>query len=111
MKFLIDRTLSPEWAELLAESGFDAAQWSSLLPAGATADEVLDYAAKNGWAVLTGMQDGDAVTSHEHEGSPVVVRIEAPDLSASVIGMDVIAALDELEADPPSGGVTRVRPA
>jgi len=48
--FLIDMNLSPEWVELLKESGIDALHWSRLGETNAPDDVLFDRARAEGWA-------------------------------------------------------------
>lgn len=51
MKVLVDMNLSPSWADVLAEAGFEAVHWSEIGPASATESELMSWAVENGHVV------------------------------------------------------------
>jgi predicted nuclease of predicted toxin-antitoxin system len=53
MKLLVDMNLSPRWVALLAEAGIDAVHWSTFGVPNAPDVEIMAFAKKHGYVVLT----------------------------------------------------------
>lgn len=66
MKILCDEHVSPAVANALEGEGFEVATVASALSTGTTDDDVLEYAANEGYVVLT--NDSDFVDGDGHRG-------------------------------------------
>ena len=108
MKLVIDMNLSPRWADVLANAGFEAAHWSTLRTAIALDTEIMAYAKLNGCVVLTHDLDfGVALALTGNEG-PSVVQIRTQDVNPDAIGKQVIAALRQLNEEVEAGALVTV---
>src|SRR5579859_3898045 len=67
--------LSPRWIETLVDAGFQAAvHWSGVGKAGAPDLEIADYAAANGFVILT----NDIFMEHPAPGGRIFTQQRAP---------------------------------
>lgn len=103
MKLLIDMNLSPRWATLLEKAGFSAVHWSSVGSATAKDAEIMSYASAHGYVVLTHDLDFSAILAATQASTPSVVQIRAEDVNPEEIGLKVIFALHQTEADLEAG--------
>ena len=97
MKLLIDMNLSPRWALRLAEAGMDAAHWSSLGAANATDAEIMEFARRHGYVVLTHDLDFGAILAATQGAGPSVVQIRGSEVSPESIGAALVLALRQME--------------
>ena len=110
MTLLVDINLPPDWVNLLAETEIEAVHWSSLGAANAPDTEIMAYASANDYVVLTHDLDFSAILAATHGEKPSVAQIRADDLSWSVIGKQVIAALLQAAADLEEGALLTIDP-
>ncbi len=68
------------------------------------------YATTNDYVVLTHDLDFSAILSATHGEKPSVVQVRAEDVSPDVIGLQVIAALRQMESDLEEGALLTVDP-
>ena len=105
MKLLVDMNLSPRWIALLRDSGVDAVHWSVVGKINAPDAEIMAYAMTNDCIVLTHDLDFSAILAATQGEKPSVVQIRADDVSPSVIGMQVVAALRQMESELEAGAL------
>lgn len=110
MKLLIDMNLSPRWAELLADQGFDARHWSTLGPSNAPDETIMAFAKANDYVVLTHDLDFSAILAATHGDKPSVVQIRSDNISPEAIGAPVISALQQMAAELDDGALITVDP-
>lgn len=102
--------LSPKWVEFLGEAGFAAEHWSALGLANAPDPELMIYAKANGFVILTHDLDFGAILAASGGDGPSVVQIRADNLSPSVIGEKVVAALTQSQVALNSGALVTIDP-
>lgn len=110
MKVLIDMNLSPRWANMLADSGIEAAHWSTLGAANAPDVEIMDFARTNNYVVLTHDLDFGTLLTATQGDKPSVVQIRSDDVSPNVIGKPVINALRQMTAELDEGALLTIDP-
>jgi predicted nuclease of predicted toxin-antitoxin system len=110
MKLLIDMNLSPRWAGVLANAGFEATHWSSLGASNAPDSEIMLYAKANDYVVLTHDLDFSAILAATQGEKPSVVQLRAEDVSAEAIGKQVIVALRQMATELEDGALLTVDP-
>ena len=110
MKLLVDMNLSPRWITVLHEAGWEAVHWSAVGKIDAPDSEVMAYAAKQDYVVLTHDLDLSAILAATHGEKPSVVQIRIEDVSPRLIGQQVITALHHLEPELQAGAFLTIDP-
>jgi len=110
VKLIVDMNLSPRWADLLSEVGFEAKHWSSLGPVKAADSEIMVYAASNDFVVLTHDLDFSAILAATRGQKPSVVQIRSENLSPEHIGHQIITALRQMTSELQDGALVTVTP-
>ena len=110
MKLIVDMNLSPRWVGLFTGAGIQAVHWSTIGRCNAQDSEIMAYATTNDYVVLTHDLDFGAILAATHGEKPSVVQIRAEDVSPDVIGLQVIAALRQMESDLEEGALLTVDP-
>jgi predicted nuclease of predicted toxin-antitoxin system len=110
MKLLVDMNLTPRWIGMLQEAGWEAAHWSTVGKINAPDSDVMAYAAKYDYVVLTHDLDFSAILAATHGRKPSVVQIRNEDVSPLAIGRQVVAALRHLEPELQAGALLTIDP-
>jgi predicted nuclease of predicted toxin-antitoxin system len=110
VKLLVDMNLSPTWVDRLNTAGFAAVHWSGIGRMDAADTEIMAYAAKHGYVVLTHDLDFSAILAATQGTKPSVVQIRAENLSPAAIGDPLIAALQQMTPDLVAGALLTVDP-
>lgn len=110
MNLIVDMNLSPRWINLLNQAGINAVHWSKVGRPNAADSEIMLYARTNDCIVLTHDLDFSAILSATQGASPSVVQIRSEDVSPDVIGVQVIAALRQMQEELASGALLTVDP-
>jgi predicted nuclease of predicted toxin-antitoxin system len=108
MRFLVDMNLSPAWVEFLAEASFEAVHWSSIGPIDASDAEVMLWAARHNFVVLTNDLDFGAILAATQSRQPSVILIRSNILHPNLIGSAVIAAIQQATAELASGAIMSI---
>ena len=108
MKLHIDMNLSPRWASLLINAGFNATHWPVLGAYNATDSEIMAYAKAHDYIVLTHDLDFSAILAATQGKKPSVVKIRADDVNPDAIGKQVIAALRQMSTELVDGALLTV---
>ena len=85
--------LSPDWAPLLNENGFEAVHWSVIGAYNAPDTEIMQWARDNSWVVFTHDLDFGILLAHSKDGSPSVIQVRTQDVSPEHLGPIVLSAL------------------
>jgi predicted nuclease of predicted toxin-antitoxin system len=93
--------LSPHWVDRLNAAGLPAVHWSGIGRMDATDIEIMAYAAKYDYVVLTHDLDFSAILAASQGTKPSVVQIRSDNLSPAVIGDPLIAALQQMVGSIP----------
>ena len=93
MRLLIDMNLSPDWAPLLRENGFEAVHWSVTGAYNAPDTEIMQWARDHSWVVFTHDLDFGILLAHSKEGGPSVIQVRTQDVSPGHLGPIVLRAL------------------
>ncbi len=84
--------LSPQWVDRLNAADMSAVHWSSVGRMDAADIEIMAYAAKHDYVVLTHDLDFSAILAATQGTKPSVVQIRSDNLSPAIIGEPLIAA-------------------
>src|SRR5579859_6706211 len=110
MKLLLDMNLSPGWVNFLTDRGIEAAHWSAIGAATSTDAEIMAFARRNGYVVLTQDLDFSTILAVTQGKKPSVIQIRADNLNPAEIGAKVIAAVLRLELELERGALVTVDP-
>jgi predicted nuclease of predicted toxin-antitoxin system len=110
MKLIVDMNLSPRWADFLQRAGLDAVHWSHVGAADAPDVEIMAYAKANDYIVLTHDLDFGTILAATQGTSPSVVQVRSDDVSPDVIGVQVVAALRQMETELTEGALLTIDP-
>lgn len=108
MKLVVDMNLSPRWANLLCEHGFEAFHWSALGAIRAPDEEIMAFAKANGFVVLTHDLDFGAILAASRATKPSVVQIRAHDISPDAIGIRLVKALHQATSELQQGALLTI---
>jgi predicted nuclease of predicted toxin-antitoxin system len=107
---LVDMNLSPHWVDQLHAAGLPAVHWLGIGRMDAPDVEIMAYAAKYDYVVLTHDLDFSAIRAATQGTKPSVVQMRADNISAAVIGEPPISALQQMAPELPAGALLTVDP-
>ncbi len=93
VKILIDMNLSAKWISALRFAGLESVHWSDVGAVNAPDVVIADYAAANGFTVLTQDLDFGAILAASNSDRPSVVQLRTDDLSPNAVGAQVIGQI------------------
>ncbi|MDD1620860.1 MAG: DUF5615 family PIN-like protein [Methylococcaceae bacterium] len=105
MKILLDMNLSPSWAPLLIDAGFDAVHWIQLGPVNAPDNELFEWARSNDAIVFTHDLDFGTLLALTGAESPSVFQIRTQDVTPAVLGPRAISMLRRFERELGEGAL------
>ena len=103
MKLLVDMNLSPRWPDWLAQAGVEAVHWSSVGAIDAPDWEIMEYAAQNGYAILTRDLDFGARLALSRSLGPSVVQIRGARVRPETMGPILVNALRRVRVELEQG--------
>ncbi len=110
MKIVIDMNLSPLWASLLRENGYDAKHWSEIGAGDAPDSEIMKWAGQNGYIVFTHDLDFGTLLYATNATTPSVIQLRTEDIRPSAMGNQVLFALRKAEQELHDGALVTVDP-
>lgn len=110
MKILLDMNLSPRWVAFLQGHGIEAVHWSNVGKENATDAEIMAFAAKHGYVVMTHDLDFGDILATTRGDKPSVVQIRTDDINPKTIGKTVVSSLLQIEDDLESGALATIDP-
>jgi predicted nuclease of predicted toxin-antitoxin system len=110
MKLVVDMNLSPRWVSFLGEADVEAIHWSGIGAANAPDSTIMSYARLNGLIVLTHDLDFGAILAATRGAAPSVVQIRSENVSPDAIGLQVIAALQQMGPELEEGALLTIDP-
>lgn len=108
MKLLLDMNLSPHWAGFLISQGWECVHWSGIGAATAKDSEIMEFAAKNDYVVLTYDLDFGAILAATQGNKASVVQLRTKDISVQAAGQKVTSALRQTEAELSEGALLTI---
>ena len=103
IKIIIDMNLPPSLVSILENEGWEALHWSSIGDPGATDSEIMRYAKKGGYVVLTHDLDFGAILAATGWKTPSVIQIRTQDVFPESIGNMIIATIHQFLDDIKKG--------
>ncbi len=110
LALLIDVNLSPEWAEVLTDAGFQAVHWSAVGDPSAPDEDIMAWALANGCAVFSHDLDFSTMLALTHAAGPSLIQLRGPKVLPEQIGALLIQALKRFEADLKAGALLLIEP-
>ena len=111
MKLLVDMNLSPRWTTMLQAAGFEARHWSATGAPTASDEEVLSWAAENGFILLTHDLDFGTILAFSGAITPSVIQIRSDDLRPEDLLSRITATIRQLEQTLTDGALVTIEPA
>lgn len=105
MKLLIDMNLAPALAVLLEQYGHTAVHWSEMGDARATDAEIMDYADREGYVVITHDLDFGALLNATRAKRPSVIQVRTIDVAPASIGPILLRALEQFDTELDNGAL------
>jgi len=99
MKLLIDMNFSPRLADLLTEAGHHAVYWRAIGRPEAEDIEILNWAKKNGYILLTHDLDFGAILAATGFKSPSVIQVRCRDILPRTILPFLLRAVEVFSAE------------
>jgi len=93
MKILIDMNLSPKFADFMIKKGIDAVHWTEIGEPDAKDTELMEYACKNGYIIMTCDLDFNILLAIAHSIKPSVIQLRAHRIRAEQDGDWIAAAI------------------
>lgn len=110
MKVLVDVNLSPRWSAVLAAAQFHVVHWSEIGPLDASDAEIMAFAARENYVVLTHNLDFGAALAVSRGRKPSVVQIRSENVSPDAIGTHVATALRQMARELAIGALLTIDP-
>jgi predicted nuclease of predicted toxin-antitoxin system len=108
IKIIIDMNLPISLVSILENEGWEALHWSSIGDPGATDSEIMRYAKKGGYIVLTHDLDFGAILAATGWKTPSVIQIRTQDVFPESIGNMIIATIHQFLDDIKKGALISV---
>ena len=105
MKILLDMNISPMWAEVLKELGWEALHWSDVGAYSASDIAILGYAKQHGFVVLTHDLDFSAILAVTGAHAPSVIQLRTQDLVSERFRDTLVAALRQFQSELENGAL------
>src|SRR2546421_481771 len=97
--------LSPEWARVLGEEGWEARHWSSIGNPRAEDPEIMAWARDNDCVVLTHDLDFGTLLALTQAGKPSVVQLRAEDVTPHAMRVPLVSALRQFSSELADGAL------
>lgn len=105
MKLLVDMNLSPEWAAVLTQAGWEAVHWSQVGNPRADDAEIMAWARQNSCVVFTHDLDFGSMLALTQADGPSVIQVRTQDVTPAATGKLVAAALRQFEQELEKGAL------
>ena len=111
MKLLVDMNLSPRWVAALQVAGVEARHWSTVGAPTAPDEDVFNWAAANGFVLLTHDLDYGAILAFSGAVTPSVIQIRSDDLRPEALAGRVASTVERLAQTLADGALVTIEPA
>ncbi len=108
IKIIIDMNLPPSLVSILKNEGWETLHWSSIGDPGATDSEIMRYAKKGGYMVITHDLDFGAILAATGWKTPSVIQIRTQDVFPEAIGKMIIATIHQFSNEIKKGALISV---
>jgi predicted nuclease of predicted toxin-antitoxin system len=108
MRIVVDMNLSPTWALVLYDYGFEVQHWSKLGTAEAEDRTIFDHARSHDAVILTQDLDFSAILAQTNLSKPSVVLLRLPDVDPMRTSGLVVAALHTCASALAAGAILTI---
>lgn len=105
MKLLVDMNLSPAWAAVLTQAGWETIHWSGVGNLRGTDAEIMAWARQHGYVVFTHDLDFGTMLALTQAEGPSVIQVRTQDVTPVAIGKLVVAALRQFQTELEKGAL------
>ena len=105
MRFLLDMNLSPSWKSVLIRHGHDSIHWSEIGDNRAADTEIFEYAANNGYVIVTHDLDFGKILALTRANRPSVIQLRTDDVSPRHLSKLLIATITKYASDLEAGSL------
>jgi predicted nuclease of predicted toxin-antitoxin system len=110
IRLVIDMNLSPAWVTELKNHSVDAIHWSEVGSATSPDTEIMTWAVKNGYMVLTHDLDFGALLAASGNTGPSVIQLRAEDVRPATMVAMVVSAIQSNLDDLIRGALITIHP-
>jgi predicted nuclease of predicted toxin-antitoxin system len=108
MKLLIDMNLSPDWATVFEQQGWEALHWSMVGDPRATDSVIMEWACANDYVVFTHDLDFGTLLAITRAQGPSVVQVRTQDIMPQSLGSRLVRILRQYESVLEKGALATV---
>jgi len=108
MKLLIDMNLSPDWATVFEQQGWEALHWSMVGDPRATDSVIMEWARANGYVVFTHDLDFGTLLAITRAQGPSVIQVRTQDIMPQSLGSRLVRILRQYESVLEKGALATV---
>jgi predicted nuclease of predicted toxin-antitoxin system len=108
MKFIVDMNLTPRWVDLLVTRGYEAVHWSKVGNQNDADDVIMDYAAQNGFTILTNDLDFGEILASTQKSIPSVIQLRSSDVNPDVVGNHLLIGITQMQTALEKGALVTV---
>ena len=108
MKILVDMNLSPLWIDFFSKNGIEAIHWSNIGSPDAPDIEIINYAKKHDFTILTNDLDFGFILAYTQSKKPSVIQTRTGVLKPDRIGNIVMNAVKHISEDIEHGALVTI---
>lgn len=108
MKILLDMNLSPDWAGVLTEGGWETIHWSGVGDIQAPDRVIMQWARDNGYVIFTHDLDFGILLATTKARGPSVIQIRTQDVLPKALGAMMIRLLRQHQEALEAGALITV---
>jgi predicted nuclease of predicted toxin-antitoxin system len=110
VNILIDMNLTPYWVRYLGSNRIDSTHWSAVGDSRAPDRVILQHAREDGFVVFTHDLDFGNILAVTHARGPSVIQARTEDPIPSVIGEQVVSAVNTYSQELERGALVTIEP-
>jgi predicted nuclease of predicted toxin-antitoxin system len=108
MRLLIDMNLSPDWAEVFQQEGWQALHWSTAGNPRAADSVIMEWARTNGYVVFTHDLDFATLPATTSARGPSAIQVRTQDITPQSLGSRLVQILRQHESALEAGALITV---
>jgi predicted nuclease of predicted toxin-antitoxin system len=105
MRFLIDMNLSPAWVDFLQQEQFEAIHWSGVGPGTASDKDIMSWARKHDYVVITADLDFGSILAATGGERPSVIQLRGDRIMPGTIGNILLDCIRTAQEELTSGAL------